>query len=68
MYYARYDVAGSDVAVFKTRKERDGWVREKDFFDRIPISEEEAAGIVNINDNLVEDSVNKSVKWLVFCK
>ena len=80
MYYATFkDIGQSDVAAFKTEKERDDWVNFQDplslilksdkdncTFQRMAVTEDEVSDILNSPTTLhIIDECNDRQEWFI---
>ena len=66
MYYAGYDSIKTDVAVFKTREERDQWVNSEDAaVERISLTYEEAIDIIGNEFDTVLDEIDERITWML---
>ena len=70
-FYAGYNSIFTDVAVFESATKRDEWVSGKSFFERVPLTNEQANEILGscantYNEVQYGDDANKDIiKWLI---
>lgn len=68
MYYAGYGYLDTDVAVFKTERQRDAWINEWSVFDRMALSEGDVWFILDGSPDRAirqRDDYNDSIVWLI---
>ena len=68
MFYAGYGYLNTDVAVFKTERQRDAWINEWSVFDRMALSEGDVWFILDGSpDRAIRqwDDYNDSIVWLI---
>ena len=68
MFYAGYGYLNTDVAVFKTERQRDAWINEWSVFDRMALSDGDVWFILDGSpDNAIKqrDDFNDSIMWLI---
>ena len=68
MYYAGYRYLDTDVAVFKTERQRDAWINEWSAFTRVSLSAEEVWLILDGMPDHVKretDILDDSIMWLI---
>lgn len=68
MYYAGYGFLNTDVAVFKTERQRDNWVKAWSAFDRVSLSAEEVWLILDGMPDYVRretDIFDDTITWLI---
>ena len=65
MYYAGYNYINTDVAVFKTKKDRDTWVHEESFFERIPLLARDVIALVGMKAERQKDIIDDNLIWLI---
>lgn len=68
MFYAGYGYLNTDVAVFKTERQRDAWINEWSVFDRMALSEGDVWFILDGSPDRAirqRDDYNDSIVWLI---
>ena len=68
MFYAGYESIDTDVAVFKTERQRDDWIKEWSVFDRMALSEGDVLFILDGSPDKAirqRDDFNDSITWLI---
>lgn len=63
-YYAGYDIPNTDIAVFKTKKERDEWVSNESIMHRIAFSENEAMQLADGSRRIHKDPYENNLGWI----
>ncbi len=68
MFYAGYGYLNTDVAVFKTERQRDAWINEWSVFNRMALSEGDVWFILDGSPDRAirqRDDYNDSIVWLI---
>ena len=65
MYYAGYNYINTDIAVFATKKDRDKWVEDVSFLERIPFSYRDVIAFVGMKAERQKDIFDDNLIWLV---
>lgn len=65
MYYAGYNFISTDIAMFKTKKDRDKWVEDVSFLERIPFSSRDVIALVGRKPKRQRDIIDDNLIWLI---
>lgn len=65
MYYAGYNFISTDIAVFATKKDRDKWVEDVSFLERIPFSSRDVIALVGRKAKRQRDIIDDNLIWLI---
>lgn len=65
MFYAGYNYINTDIAVFKTKKDRDKWVNDESFLERIPLLARDVIALVGSKAERQRDIIDDNLIWLI---
>ena len=65
MYYAGYNYINTDIAIFTTKKDRDKWVKDESFLERIPFSSRDVIALVGRKAERQSDIIDENLIWLI---
>ena len=65
MYYAGYNFISTDIAMFENKKDRDKWVEDVSFLERIPFSYRDVIALVGMKAERQKDIIDDNLIWLI---